>query len=451
MKGYFSFSINKKRITYIITDITILLISILLAYIIRYGIILKNLPQLPLNKIIIYFFFYLPQLLFVFYITGIYERWGMATYSRTIIRVFISISIIGVFNGLLFYFYWTLYFGRVVFILQLAIFLFIEGIVRFFLILKLKKNQKKRDLIMINFTDEEEKLFKKESSIFNYCNLKKFIYDDKETLSSFLKTLNEESIIVVSSHSKTVGRDIGIYIRLKFKKYAIYDMHTFYINITGKIPFNTFGDIWSILTENEFLMGINSYYKLKRILDVILSLGLLILLSPLFLIFYIIIKLTSKGPAFFIQERLGWNKKPFNLIKFRSMKINAEADTGPVWSSKDDPRITSLGKLIRKTRLDELPQLLNVLKGDISFVGNRPIRKHFAEILADKTPFYELRFMIKPGLTGWSQVKYEYAGSVEEQIEKFKYELFYIKNMSFLFDVIIIIKTIKIVFGMKGS
>jgi lipopolysaccharide/colanic/teichoic acid biosynthesis glycosyltransferase len=173
--------------------------------------------------------------------------------------------------------------------------------------------------------------------------------------------------------------------------------------------------------------------------------------SPVFIIIPVLIKLSSRGPVFYTQERLGWNKKPFKLIKFRTMVADAEKETGPKWASESDARITKIGKVLRYTHLDELPQLINVLKNDMSFVGNRPIRKHFADILAKEIPYYDLRFFIKPGLTGWSQVKYDYAGSIEGQMEKFLYELFYIKNMSFTFDMVILIKTLKLVFNVRSS
>jgi lipopolysaccharide/colanic/teichoic acid biosynthesis glycosyltransferase len=147
---------------------------------------------------------------------------------------------------------------------------------------------------------------------------------------------------------------------------------------------------------------------------------------------------------------LGWYKKPFKLIKFRTMIVDAEKETGPRWASKGDSRITKFGKFLRHTRLDELPQLINVLKGDMSLIGNRPIREYFADMLRKEIPFYDLRFFIKPGLTGWSQVKMGYINTIEQQMEKFKFELYYIKNMSFIFDFIILLKTVKTVINFKG-
>lgn len=451
MKGYFSFSINKNRFKFAITDVLILLASVMLAYVLRYEIILRRLSQLPLDKAVIYFFILLPQMAVVFYVTGLYERLGMTTYSRTVIRIFIALVVIGMFNGLIFFFFKSVYIGRVVFIFQLTLFFLMQGVIKFFLILGMNAKRAKQDMLLVNFTEREKKLFQDEPAIVNNYNLVEFRYERKEDLSYFLDLLDKQSVVVISSESEAVDRNVGMFIGLKFNEFIIYDMKTFYINITGKIPYNTFGEVWSIFSENEFVMGINSYYKIKRVWDILLSLFQLIIFSPVFLVLGILIKLTSRGPVFFVQERLGWNKKPFNVIKFRTMKVDAEAATGPKWATKNDPRITKLGRFMRMTRLDEIPQLINVLKGDMSFVGNRPIRKHFADMLAEKIPYYDLRFMIKPGLTGWSQVKYDYAGSIEGQIEKFKYELFYIKNMSFLFDMIILIKTVKTVFGMNGS
>ena len=158
----------------------------------------------------------------------------------------------------------------------------------------------------------------------------------------------------------------------------------------------------------------------------------------------------SKGDVFFVQERLGIGKKPFKCVKFRTMVEDAEARSGPVWSKGKDPRITRVGHFLRKSRLDELPQFWNVLKGDMSFVGPRPIREYFANKLAEKIPFYGLRFSVKPGLSGWAQVNYDYAGSEEGQLEKFQYELFYIQNMSFFLDLLVIIKTVQKMFRGEG-
>ena len=171
---------------------------------------------------------------------------------------------------------------------------------------------------------------------------------------------------------------------------------------------------------------------------------------PFILVISLLIKIDSRGPVFYKQERVGESGKIFKLLKFRSMVENAEAN-GPVWAEQDDKRITRVGRRIRKWRLDEIPQMFNVLKGDMSFVGPRPERSFFVEKLRKEIPFYDQRFSVKPGVTGWAQIKYPYGASKEDALEKLKYDLYYIKNLSLLYDLLIIFETIKVVLFAKGA
>ena len=181
--------------------------------------------------------------------------------------------------------------------------------------------------------------------------------------------------------------------------------------------------------------------RIKRALDLIIG-GLGILLTaPLMLLIAFMIKLDSPGSVLFVQERLGRGRVPFPCFKFRTMCKDAERHTGPIWSHADDPRITRVGRLLRKARMDELPQLFNVLRGEMSLVGPRPIRQHFADQLAERVPLYDLRFLEKPGLTGWAQVNYGYAASLSEQETKFLYDHYYIKHRSTALDLYIILST----------
>jgi len=179
-------------------------------------------------------------------------------------------------------------------------------------------------------------------------------------------------------------------------------------------------------------------------------LGLLISL-PIFFIVPILIKLDSRGKIFFRQERIGEGEKIFNIYKFRTMYEDAEGKTGTVWSQRGDRRITRIGRFLRKWRIDELPQLYNVLKGDMSIVGPRPERPFFVETLKKQIPFYSERHYVKPGITGWAQVRYEYGDSIEDAIEKLRYDLYYIKNQSLIFDLLIILETIKVIITGKGG
>ncbi len=190
--------------------------------------------------------------------------------------------------------------------------------------------------------------------------------------------------------------------------------------------------------------------KLKRLLDVFTSFLILLITFPVNLLSAVAIKLNSKGPVFFKQERSGMNGSVFKMLKFRSMFVDAEKYTGPVWSSKDDPRVTAVGKIIRKLRIDEIPQMINVLKGEMSIVGPRPERPYFVDKLSEEIPYYKRRLKVRPGITGWAQVKHKYDESVEDVKIKLRYDLFYIENMSLRMDFKIIFRTIFVVLFAKG-
>jgi exopolysaccharide biosynthesis polyprenyl glycosylphosphotransferase len=190
--------------------------------------------------------------------------------------------------------------------------------------------------------------------------------------------------------------------------------------------------------------------KLKRMIDILVSLVVLILTSPVFLVTAIAIKLESKGQVFFVQERSGLNGEPFKMIKFRSMRADAEKKTGPVWSQKNDPRITKVGQFIRKVRIDEVPQFINVLLGTMSVVGPRPERPFFVERLAMEIPYYKRRLKVRPGITGWAQIKHKYDESIEDVKVKLRYDLFYIENMSIRMDFKIMFRTVFVMLFGKG-
>lgn len=190
--------------------------------------------------------------------------------------------------------------------------------------------------------------------------------------------------------------------------------------------------------------------KLKRVIDLIISLLILVLSAPITILTAIAIKIDSKGPVLFKQERLGQNGKPFNVLKFRSMIQDAEKYTGPVWSQKDDPRVTRMGKFVRKVRIDEIPQMFNVLKGEMSLVGPRPERAYFVEKLSQEIPYYKRRLKVRPGITGWAQIKHKYDESIEDVKIKIKYDLFYIENMSLRMDFKILLRTVFVVLFGKG-
>jgi sugar transferase (PEP-CTERM system associated) len=217
----------------------------------------------------------------------------------------------------------------------------------------------------------------------------------------------------------------------------------------GKIRLDTLQPS-SLVFSDGFTQAVLKPYS-KRLFDILVSLGLLVLAAPLMLVTAVAITWESrgKGPIFYSQERVG-RGKVFRVHKFRSMRVDAEKN-GAVWARKDDVRVTTVGKLIRKTRVDELPQLYNVLRGDMSFVGPRPERPQFVQQLSAEIPYYELRHHVKPGITGWAQVCYPYGASIDDAREKLQYDLYYLKNYSLFLDLMIIVQTLQVVLWGKGS
>ncbi len=234
----------------------------------------------------------------------------------------------------------------------------------------------------------------------------------------------------------------------RMKGLDIVEGETFYEHLTGKIIVEKIRPSWLIFHEGFRKPWYTLF--LKRIIGIILSSIGLTLSLPLIVLVTILIKLDSPGPVLFVQERVGKDGRVFKLYKFRSMKVDAEKDR-PQWAAKNDPRVTRVGRIIRKLRIDEIPQMWNVLKGDMSFVGPRPERPVFVEQLRQKIPFYDQRHTVQPGITGWAQICYPYGASEKDALEKLKYDLYYIKYMSTMFDIYIIFKTIKIILFGEGA
>jgi sugar transferase (PEP-CTERM system associated) len=222
-----------------------------------------------------------------------------------------------------------------------------------------------------------------------------------------------------------------------------------YEEYTGKIAVENLRPSWLIFSEG--FRKTRLLMTAKRALDVVFAAAGLAIGGPIMLLVAVAVRCTSAGPILYHQRRVGRHGREFTAHKFRTMREDAESGTGPVWSAANDTRVTSCGGFLRRTRLDEMPQLWNVLVGDMSFVGPRPERPEFVKQLTERIPFYGQRHVLKPGLTGWAQVRYTYGASVEDAIEKLQYDLYYIKNLSIALDFVIVLETIKTVLTRKGA
>jgi sugar transferase (PEP-CTERM system associated) len=272
--------------------------------------------------------------------------------------------------------------------------------------------------------------------------------DQCEGLSEMAQTLGIKKVIVGFRERRAVFPTKEL-LRCRVDGIDVIDGNKFYENLTGKLTVASLNPSGLIFSDG--FQKTRTRRFLKRSVDLMLSILMLLLCTPLILMVAVFIKLDTQGPVFFSQERVGEGGKPYMVHKFRSMVCDAEKESGPVWAQGEDDRVTRVGRFIRKLRIDEIPQLYNVLKGEMSFVGPRPEREYFVKQLEEIIPYYTVRNTVKPGITGWAQVCYGYGASVDDAVEKLNYDLFYIKNMTTLMDLMIVLRTIKIVLFGVGA
>jgi len=254
--------------------------------------------------------------------------------------------------------------------------------------------------------------------------------------------------VIVSSSMDCWNRYLQALITARNRGVEIVDLATVCERFLNRIPCDQITELWLLWG----LMGRSSLYvtRLKRLVDLTLATLLLVVVSPVLLLTWMMIRLTSSGPVFYTQERIGLHNRPFTVVKFRSMVHGAEDASGPVWAAEDDPRVTPLGRWLRRWRLDELPQLWNVIKGDMSLVGPRPERSVFVNEFLTAVPMYNQRHGLRPCITGWGQIHYDYAASHAQTREKLEYDLFYVKNASFLLDLAILLRTTRTLVAARG-
>ena len=255
--------------------------------------------------------------------------------------------------------------------------------------------------------------------------------------------------IIVSLSERRGAFPMRDVLNCKFSGIQVVDAPSFYEQMTGKLLIENIKPSWFIFSDG---FKITNFVRIcKRATDIFLAGTGMIVAIPLMPLIVALIMIDSPGPVLFRQVRVGERERDFVIFKFRTMRPDAETETGAVWSQQDDPRVTMIGRFLRKSRLDEIPQLFNVLKGEMSFIGPRPERPEFVMKLKEEIPYYSERHFVKPGLTGWAQVRYPYGASVEDAVEKLRYDLYYIKNLSLFLDLLIVLETAKVVvFGRGG-
>lgn len=261
--------------------------------------------------------------------------------------------------------------------------------------------------------------------------------------SVFALVLNRLLVVAI------VGTEHKDLLRIKTTGVHVNDFSSFIERETGRVDLETVNPSWLIFNDG-FSSGQVVSRALKRLFDIVVSGLVLLLTAPVILLFALLVRLDSKGPAFYRQTRVGLYGQPFDVIKLRSMRTDAEVN-GVQWASENDPRVTRIGNFIRKTRIDELPQLWTVLKGEMSFVGPRPERPEFVADLEQHLPYYAERHMVKPGITGWAQINYPYGASIEDSRHKLEYDLYYAKNCSPFLDLLILLQTLRVVLWNEGA
>lgn len=269
------------------------------------------------------------------------------------------------------------------------------------------------------------------------------------SLSDHVVLLNASEVVLALEERRN-ALPLKDLLRIKTTGVHVNEISTFLERETGRVDLDSVNPSWLIFSDGfssgRMLSGI-----FKRAFDVTASLTLLFLTLPLILFTALLVKIDSKGPAFYRQRRVGLYGQGFDILKLRSMRVDAETPGNAVWAEKDDPRITRVGRVIRKLRIDELPQCWSVLKGEMSFVGPRPERPQFVEELEQQLPFYAERHMVKPGITGWAQINYPYGASIEDARQKLEYDLYYAKNYSLFLDILILLQTLRVVLFPEGA
>lgn len=444
-----------KKVLLLLGDIGVIYLALLLMLYFRYGTLWEaQWPQHFYPLTIVYFFW-----LAAFYVIGLYDL----NLARNNFVFFATLGRALVINILLavIFFYFIPYFGitpKTNLFINLITFALLFTLWRQLYNYFIKTAGFLNNILIVGQSQETKELIEYINDNPQLGFRVKKVIQSKE-----IRLLSDLTEIIVKEKIQTIVTTVnphkdGALVKNLYQclplRLVVDNLPSFYEKITGKIPVSAIEEIWFL--ENLMNERKTVYEETKRAMDIVAALlmgAAALALTPLIAL---VIKLDSRGPVFIRQKRVGRDNAIYELIKFRSMYALAPDGSaeknGAEWSPEKDKRVTRAGKLLRKTRLDELPQLWNVLRGDMSFIGPRPERPEFAfsNELLSQIPFYQIRHLIKPGLTGWAQIKYPYTSSIEDTLQKLQYDLFYIKNRSFMLDLSIMLKTIKIILSAGG-
>lgn len=453
-----------KKILLLGVDLFLLYLSLYLALLLRY----QRLPETAVwESHLLPFSLLFAVWLLIFYVNGLYEvaasKNDIEFYNKLLRNLIINFA----FAAAYFYFLTDRLFDikpRAIFFIFLFIITLLLPLWRWWYNTLLGRPKFLKNVIVVGMNDEAKELIKeiiqkpqlgyRISGIIHdgYGQRNEFptvaVYNSSVNLKKLLIEHNARTVVTVIDPHTNPKLVQQLYESLALKL-EFHNLPTFYEKLTGKIPVTTIGQLWFL--ENIVESEKTIYEILKRLFDLVLATLILIMFLPFVPLVVLLIKLDTPGPVLFRQIRVGSLGKTFMAIKFRSMIVGAEQNGQPQWAQKNDLRITGIGKFMRKTRIDEIPQLLNVIRGEMSLVGPRPERPEFVKNLQQIIPFYNERHLVKPGLTGWAQINFQYGASAGDALKKLQYDLFYIKNRSWPLDLGIILKTINIILSGKGQ
>jgi sugar transferase (PEP-CTERM system associated) len=271
----------------------------------------------------------------------------------------------------------------------------------------------------------------------------------KAPLEDTVRQLGVHEIIVAVRQQRGGVLPLRALLDCRLRGVQVTDLARFFERVHGQVPIESLKVSWLIYGDGYRQSAVRTF--VKRVFDIVVSAGLLVLTAPVMILSATLIALESGAPVIYRQARVGLGGRTFTVLKFRSMARDAEKDGKATWAAVNDARITRVGRMLRRTRIDELPQLINVIRGEMSFVGPRPERPEFVAMLTEQIPFYAVRHSVKPGLTGWAQVRYSYGATIEQSMRKLEYDLYYVKNHSLMIDLVILLQTVRVVLLGEGA